>query len=159
MEITMSKKHHETRSTSSEPGTHSHRKDRKQNLTGMWIGLGIVILVTTAFLIFRPKSTLPTEISAAQAYEKYQQGAFFLDVRTQAEWDQGHIAKSTLIPLDSLQARLNELPQDQDIVVICRSGARSKEGAAILRQAGFTRVTCMTGGLQAWVAAGYTLTN
>jgi rhodanese-related sulfurtransferase len=121
--------------------------------------LGIVILVAAAFLLFRPKSTLPTEISATQAWEKYQQGAFFLDVRTQQEWDQGHIAKSTLIPLDDLQDRLSELPRDQDIVVICRSGARSKEGAAILRQAGFTRVTCMTGGLQAWVTAGYPLSN
>ena len=155
----MSKKRHSTGSTSSSSDSHSRRKDRKQNLNGLWIGLGIVILVAAAFLLFRPKSTLPTEISATQAWEKYQQGAFFLDVRTQQEWDQGHIAKSTLIPLDDLQDRLSELPRDQDIVVICRSGARSKEGAAILRQAGFTRVTCMTGGLQAWVAAGYPLSN
>ena len=155
----MSKKHHGTRSRSSSPESHGRRNDHKQNLNGLWIGLGIVILVAAAFLLFRPTSTLPTEISATQAWEKYQQGAFFLDVRTQQEWDQGHIAKSTLIPLDDLQARLSELPRDQDIVVICRSGARSKEGAAILRQAGFTRVTCMTGGLQAWVTAGYPLTN
>lgn len=155
----MSKKHHSTRSVSSSPDSRSRRKDRKQNLNGLWIGLGIVILVAAAFFLFRPKSTLPTEISATQAWEEYQQGAFFLDVRTQQEWDQGHIAKSTLIPLDDLQGRLSELPRDKDIVVICRSGARSKEGAAILRQSGFTRVTCMTGGLQAWVAAGYPLTN
>jgi rhodanese-related sulfurtransferase len=155
----MSKKRQVTKSNPSKPSSRSHRKDRKQNLTGLWIGLGIVVLVAAAFLLFRPNSALPTEISAGQAYEKYQQGAFFLDVRTQEEWDQGHIAKSTLIPLDSLQARLNELPRDQDIVVVCRSGVRSKEGTAILRQAGFTHVTCMTGGLQAWVAAGYPLTN
>lgn len=155
----MPKQRHVKRSTPSKTGSRSRTKDRKQNLIGLWIGLGIVVLVTAAFLLFRPKSTLPTEISAASAYEKYQQGAFFLDVRTQQEWDQGHVAKSTLIPLDNLQDRLGELPRDQDIVVICRSGARSKEGAAILRQAGFTRVTCMTGGLQAWVAAGYPITN
>jgi rhodanese-related sulfurtransferase len=155
----MSKKHHATKSTPSKPGSRSHPRVRKQNLIGLWIGLGLVVLVTAAFLLFRPKSTPQTEVSAVQAYEKYQQGAFFLDVRTQAEWDQGHIAKSTLIPLDSLQDRLGELPRDQDIVVVCRSGARSKEGAAILRQAGFTRVTCLTGGLQAWVAAGYPVTN
>jgi rhodanese-related sulfurtransferase len=155
----MSKKRQVTRSTPSKAGSRSHRKDHKQNLIGLWIGLGIVILVAAAFLLFRPTSTLPTEITAAQAYEKYQQGAFFLDVRTQEEWNQGHIAKSTLIPLDNLQNHLSELPRDQDIVVVCRSGVRSKEGTAILRQAGFTHVTCMTGGLQAWVAAGYPLTN
>ena len=153
----MSKKRHVTKSTPSQSAIRSHRKDRNQGLIGLWIGVGIVILVAAAFFLFRPQSALPTEISATQAYEKYQQGAFFLDVRTQEEWDQGHIARSTLIPLDDLQNHLNELPRDQDIVVVCRSGARSKEGAAILRQAGFIRVTCMTGGLQAWVTAGYPL--
>jgi rhodanese-related sulfurtransferase len=155
----MSRKRNTSRSGSSNTPSHRRGKGRKQNLTGVWIGIGIVILAAIAFLLFRPSGALPSEISAAQAYEKYQQGAFFLDVRTQAEWDQGHIARSTLIPLDSLQARLNELPRDQDIVVVCRSGVRSKEGSTILRQAGFTRVTCMTGGLQAWVAAGYPLSN
>jgi rhodanese-related sulfurtransferase len=85
----------------------------------------------------------------------YEKGALFVDVRTQQEWDQGHIAGSILIPLDVLQSRMGELPRDKDIVVVCKSGARSKEGTTLLRQAGFTRVTCMTGGIQAWVAAGY----
>jgi rhodanese-related sulfurtransferase len=151
----MSKKRHTTRTTPSSSAKRSHYKGRKQNLTGLWIGLGIVILAAAAFLLIRPNNTLPTEISPAQAYAKYQQGAFFLDVRSQDEWNQGHIARSTLIPLDNLQDRLSELPRDQDIVVVCLSGVRSKEGAAILRQAGFTRVTCITGGIQAWVSAGY----
>jgi rhodanese-related sulfurtransferase len=85
----------------------------------------------------------------------YEAGATFVDVRTQTEWDQGHIARSLLIPLDDLPNRLSEIPRDKDIVVVCRSGTRSKEGAAVLRQAGFTRVTCLTGGIQSWVAAGY----
>jgi rhodanese-related sulfurtransferase len=153
----MAKKRHVAKTTSSNPASHSHRKGRKQNLMGLWIGLGIVALAAVAFLLLRPNNALPAEITPAQAYEKYQQGAFFLDVRTQEEWDQGHIAKSTLIGLDTLPDHLSELPRDQDIVVVCRSGVRSKEGANILRQAGFTRVTCMTGGIQAWVAAGYPL--
>ncbi len=153
----MAKKRHVAKSTPSNPASHSHRKDPKRNLMGLWIGLGIIILAAGAFLLLRPNNALPAEITPAQAYEKYQQGAFFLDVRTQEEWDQGHIANSTLIGLDTLQDHLSELPRDQDIVVVCRSGVRSKEGANILRQAGFTRVTCMTGGIQAWVAAGYPL--
>ena len=90
-----------------------------------------------------------------EAYQKYQQGDFFLDVRTPAEWDQVHIVKSTLIPLDELPGRLSEVPRNQDVVVICRSGQRANEEVTILQQAGFTRVTCMGGGLQAWSAAGY----
>ena len=121
----------------------------------LWIGLGVLVVAAAGFLLLRPSQALPAEVSAAQAYQKYQAGAFFLDVRTQAEWDQGHISKSVLIPLDELPNRLSEVPKDRDVVVVCRSGTRSKEGAAILRQAGYTRVTCMTGGLQAWAAAGY----
>ena len=92
-----------------------------------------------------------------QAYEKSQQGAFLLDVRSQAEWDQMHIAKSILIPLDQLSNRLGEVPRDQDVVVICRSGVRAKEGMTILRGAGYVRAVCMTGGLLAWNNAGYPL--
>jgi rhodanese-related sulfurtransferase len=43
------------------------------------------------------------------------------------------------------------------VVVICRSGVRSKEGMTILRNAGYIRAVCMTGGLLAWKAAGYPL--
>ncbi len=90
-----------------------------------------------------------------QAFEKYRAGALFLDVRTEAEWNQGHIANSVLIPLDQLANRLSELPHDRDIVVVCWSGARSQEGTAILRAAGFARVTGLSGGLERWIAAGY----
>src|SRR4030067_3254391 len=69
--------------------------------------------------------TLAREISVDRAYERYQDGTFVLDVRTQEEWDEYHAPNTTLIPLDQLQARLNELPKDQPIVVVCRSGNRS----------------------------------
>jgi rhodanese-related sulfurtransferase len=95
------------------------------------------------------------EISPSQAYAKFQQGAFFLDVRTQQEWDQFHIQGSTLIPLDELPNRISEVPKSRDIVVVCLSGHRSLSGTAILLQAGYPRVSCLSGGLQAWIAAGY----
>ncbi len=151
----MSKKRHTTKPAAPNLSSRRRPKDRPRNLIGLWVGVGIVIVAAAAFLLFRPRQALPTEVSVAQAYEKYQAGAFFLDIRPLEEWNQGHIAKSVLIPLDELPNRSNEVPRDQDVVVVCRSGARSKEGATILRQAGFTRVTCMSGGLQVWAAAGY----
>lgn len=158
----MANKHHSGKQTASGGVRRKHGQGQKRKSEGtlhtstlVWIGVGIVVIAAAAFLLLRPQQTLPTEITATQAYEKYQAGAFFLDVRTQEEWNQGHIENSTLIPLDELPQRLHEIPRDQDVVVVCRSGSRSKEGAAILRQAGFTRVTCMTGGLLAWSAQGY----
>ena len=151
----MSKKQKTSKSTPT-GSPRRRRKVRKQNLTWLWIGLGVIVISVAAYLLW-PKHMLQVQITTAQAYEKFQQGAFFLDVRSESEWNQAHIANSALIPLDELQSRLSELPRDQDIVVVCLSGKRSKEGMTILQQAGFTGAVCMTGGLTAWKAAGYPL--
>ena len=139
------------------PASKKQRIPGLPGLTWLWVILGIVVIAVAAFFLFRPVDSSPTEISVAQANQKLQQGAFFLDVRTQAEFDQGHISGSKLIPLDQLPGRLAEVPTDRDVVVICRSGVRSKEGMTILRNAGYSRAVCMTGGLIAWQAAGYSL--
>ena len=95
------------------------------------------------------------EISVSQAAEKRDSGAFMLDVRQPEEWNELHIPEATLIPLGELSTRLSEVPKDQEIVVYCRSGNRSKEGADILTKAGFTNVVSMAGGINQWSAAGY----
>ena len=135
-----------------------YHKARRKNEIWKWIGLGFsVVVIIVAAILLIPKITGVAHISAAQAYQKFQQGAFFLDVRSQEEWDQVHIASSTLIPLDELPNKLSELPKDRDIVVVCLSGHRSEEGVNILQKAGFSRATCLIGGLTAWKAAGYPL--
>jgi rhodanese-related sulfurtransferase len=98
---------------------------------------------------------MPDEISVDEAHQKYQDGVFLLDVRTQEEWDDYHAPNTTLIPLDELESRLDELPQNEEIVVVCRSGNRSQAGRDILRNNGFEQTTSMSGGLNAWRAAGY----
>ena len=67
--------------------------------------------------------------------------------------------RATLIPLDQLSDRLAEVPTDQTIVVVCRSGNRSQQGRDILKQAGYEQVTSMTGGLKTWQAKGYPVTT
>jgi phage shock protein E len=151
----MSRKHSKISRGSSESASYRKNKIHKRNLIWLWIGLGALLVALVGILLFSPKATPSIEISPAQAYAKFQQGAFFLDVRSQEEWDQFHVEGSTLIPLDLLQSRLNELPKGKDIVVICLSGHRSLSGTTILQQAGFTRVFCLSGGLQAWIAADY----
>ena len=97
---------------------------------------------------------LAREISVDKAYEMYQSGTFVVDVRTQEEWDEYHAPNTNLIPLDELQARLSEVPKDQEILVVCRSGNRSQEGRDILLAAGYN-ATSMAGGLKEWYAKGY----
>jgi rhodanese-related sulfurtransferase len=134
-----------------------------------WLIFGVVLvllLVALAAVYFgrashqtaippATQTSPPLEISVQEAYSKYQAGAFFLDVREKSEWDTFHIPGASLIPLGELPSRLNELPRDRQIVVVCRSGNRSKQGRDILLNAGFTNVTSMTGGVTGWSNAGY----
>ncbi len=101
------------------------------------------------------ENTLPTEVNIEEAYDLVQEGAFLLDVREQHEWDSFHATAATLIPLGELASRIDEVPLDQEIVVICNSGNRSRTGRDILMDAGFTSVTSAAGGSQAWRSAGY----
>lgn len=121
------------------------------------LGIVAVVALVVYLLVAAPSGAgggLPATISVDEAYAMYQDGAFVLDVRTVEEWNEYHAPGTTLIPLDQLASRLNELPKDQPIVVICRSGNRSQQGRDILLQAGFD-ATSVAGGLNAWRASGY----
>jgi rhodanese-related sulfurtransferase len=135
------------------------RAKRQSNNIWLWSVLGLVVIALGGFLIFEQNGTAvdayPQEISVSQAAAKRQAGAFILDVRQPEEWADAHIPGSTLIPLGDLEDRINEVPKDQEIVVVCRSGNRSAQGRDILKQAGFTQVTSMAGGLNEWKADGY----
>ena len=96
--------------------------------------------------------TLP-EVPAAGVPD----GAWLLDVREQDEWVAGHAPGARHIPLGELGARAAEVPQDQDIYVICRSGARSGRAAQALAGAGWTAFN-VAGGMQDWAAAGRPMT-
>jgi rhodanese-related sulfurtransferase len=123
-----------------------------------WVVIGIMALAIVGVIIAQnvlPASNhLPTEVTVAQASKLRDQGAFILDVREQSEWDQFHIPGATLIPLGELSNRLNEVPKDKKVVVVCRTGHRSAQGRDILLNAGFTLITSMTGGVTEWQAQG-----
>ncbi len=77
-----------------------------------------------------------------------------IDVRSQEEWNAGHIEQARHHFLGRLPASAEQLPQDQTLVVQCRSGARSAIGASVLQAAGFKNVVNLTGGYTAWKADG-----
>lgn len=97
---------------------------------------------------------LPDTVTVTEAAALREAGAFVLDVRQPEEWAQVRIPGATLIPLGELPGRLAEVPQDRDVVVVCRAGNRSQAGRDILRDAGYPRVTSMAGGIIDWRAAG-----
>jgi sulfur-carrier protein adenylyltransferase/sulfurtransferase len=77
------------------------------------------------------------------------QSVFLLDVREPYEYQIAQIG-GTLIPQNDVPQRLNEIPRDREIVVHCRSGARSQKIAEFLRQSGYSQVVNLAGGILAW---------
>ncbi|KLU07528.1 Zn-dependent hydroxyacylglutathione hydrolase / Polysulfide binding protein [Rhodopirellula islandica] len=76
-----------------------------------------------------------------------------IDVRSNDEWNEGHIEQAEHRFLGRLPDNLSDLSGDQKIVVQCRSGARSAIGVSVLQAAGIKNVVNMTGGYMAWKSA------
>ena len=132
-------------------------KKKKEQLI---FAIGAVVIAVLAFVVFGTGGNantagLPPEINTQTAKQMFDEGAFMLDVRTPQEWEMYHVDGATLIELDYLAGRVDEVPRDQEIIVICNSGNRSQVARDILLEAGFTNVTSIAGGIQGWMGAGY----
>ena len=84
-------------------------------------------------------------------------GAWLLDVREDDEWAAGHAPGARHIPLGQLGARAAEIPHDEAVYVICRSGHRSGRAAQALAGAGWEAIN-VGGGMQDWAMAGRPMT-
>jgi molybdopterin/thiamine biosynthesis adenylyltransferase/rhodanese-related sulfurtransferase len=73
-----------------------------------------------------------------------------VDVREPFEFEIARIADSKLIPLAELPSRLGDLRQDDEIILVCKSGARSAHAVELLRAAGFMHSYNLEGGIDAW---------
>lgn len=90
-------------------------------------------------------------ISTEQAKQLYQQPDYvLLDVRTPAEISERSISGSLNIPLQELEQRLSEIPRDKKLLVICRSGNRSRQAIQILSKHGYKDLYNVEGGITAW---------
>ena len=93
------------------------------------------------------------DITPAELKERLAKGEkpFILDVREDWEYQEQNIG-AVNIPLGALSERLYELEdhKNDEIIVHCRSGARSASARAFLQQQGFTNVRNLTGGIMAY---------
>ncbi len=76
------------------------------------------------------------KVSGTEAKELVQAGALIVDVRTPQEFAEGHIEGAVNVPVDVLESRLGELGTSEQVVVYCRSGARSARAAKIVAESG-----------------------
>jgi hydroxyacylglutathione hydrolase len=80
-----------------------------------------------------------------------------LDVRSNAEWQEGHIPTAEHIYVPNLRQELDRLDRDRPVATYCGSGYRSSIAASILQRNGFNQVRNIPGSMSAWKAAGYSL--
>ena len=92
------------------------------------------------------------EISPQELKQKLDENesVLLLDVREPLEYDVVHIEDAMLIPLKTLPQHINGIPSDQDIVVYCHHGERSRYAVAYLQQNGFTDAKNLIGGIDQW---------
>lgn len=116
-------------------------------------GTAVLVLAVLAYEASRLRSG-GQSVGPMDAVRLMNQGGLLLDVRSQAEFDSGHILDAKHVPQDQLAASAEALKKYKDKVVIacCESGLRSGAAARVLQAQGFTKVVNLKGGLQAWRA-------
>lgn len=89
-----------------------------------------------------------------QRQREARRDLFILDVRQPREWADGHIRDAHFITGAELPARIDEVPKDRPVAVICGTGYRSTVAASLLLREGYEQVASVLGGMQAWQRLG-----
>jgi rhodanese-related sulfurtransferase len=101
-------------------------------------------------------TTDTTEINSLSAYQKALQGAVFVDLRERSDVEQFalDVPNLVIVPFSEFESCFAVLPQDRDLVMICKGGGKSNWALQHLVTQGYTRVNNLQGGILQWVANG-----
>ena len=102
----------------------------------------------------RPLAHTSTIVPADAAHELEAGTAIIVDVRKSSEWADGHVGGARLVPLPQLIERMAEIPRDRPVILQCQGGGRSGVALSVLAANGYTKLRNLTGGFDAWMAAG-----
>jgi rhodanese-related sulfurtransferase len=118
--------------------------------------LFILLLTTACAKESRNDSTAIKSLSAAEFSNRLTDQAVLLDVRTPQEFEGGYIPGAINLDFKAadFEARLDSLDRSRDYMLYCAKGVRSDKTADKMRELGFTSVSTLEGGLDAWVAQG-----
>ena len=92
-------------------------------------------------------------VGADEAQQLIDDGAVLLDVREKSEWNAGHAPVAVHVPLGRIDQAPQRLTTGKTVVVVCRSGNRSRQATQALRAQGVEAVN-LRGGMHAWAGAG-----
>ena len=110
----------------------------------------IAFAIASMALASEPQRVEPKVVNERIAWS--DRSLVLLDVRTPAEFAEGHLPGAINIPHTELASRVAELSdaRDRDIVVYCRSGTRAEQALGVLKDAGFSRLFHLDGDYQRW---------
>ncbi|MGH3735428.1 MAG: rhodanese-like domain-containing protein [Micromonosporaceae bacterium] len=91
--------------------------------------------------------------------DQVPEGAYLLDVREPDEWAAGRAPGAHHVPMQQVPARLDDVPAEGEVVVVCRMGGRSAQVVNFLRAQGRDNALNLEGGMQAWAARGRPMVN
>ena len=103
----------------------------------------------------RPVEDRIKVVNAVQAHRAVLKGVTVLDVREPGEFQSGHIEGAMNVPLGKLEANLDRIPKGQHVLAYCGHGERSSTAASLLERAGIGSLLNLSGGIGAWMDAGY----
>lgn len=117
----------------------------------LFVALIIILTLLARAFLTGAKGVPPLQAVAMMNHDN----AVIVDVRTDKEFEEGHITNSLNIPLGVLQNRLGDLQEHKTdtVIVVCRTGSRSAQAAATLLKQGFANVQNLSGGMLAWTNA------
>ncbi|HGY08832.1 MAG TPA: rhodanese-like domain-containing protein [Oceanithermus profundus] len=114
-------------------------------------------LLTAVLAACAPKGSY-TNVSADDLYAQLgRPNVLIVDVRTPAEFAEGHIAGAVNYPLQTIERWYKDLPKDKPVYLYCRSGNRSQQAAEFLKKKGFGNIYNEEGGIIAWAQRNYPL--
>ncbi len=103
-----------------------------------------------------PDLVSQTKRISAQALSEQKEKFLIIDIRSESEWESGHIAGSINIPLTQLGKRLAEIPREKAAVAHCQGGYRSSIAVSLLEKQGYENVFDLVGGYKAWLTTSAT---
>lgn len=143
-------------------GHYRHRRGKLRKKAPIAPFFALLLMSTFVSLTVQVAYSSPyTNISVVTAHDMITGGNYpkltVLDVRTQSEYDAGHLYGATWIPVTELESRIAELAayKFDEIIVYCSTGIRSATASSILDSNNLTKVYNLLGGIEAWESAGY----
>ncbi len=121
------------------------------------LGLGFIFLAVAGSLLVGQDSTIVSLRSTEVKPITDSNPGVMLDVRTQSEYQSGHVAGAVLLDFlsSSFRERVDSLDRTKSYYLYCRSGNRSLKAALVMREMGFMRIYNVTDGFSGMKAAGY----